>query len=43
MLVPKERAANHVDITAAMHDRPADALISLNILRDGFTGVDDER
>jgi Fe-S-cluster-containing dehydrogenase component len=43
MLVPKERVANHVDITAAMHDRPADALISLNILRDGFTGVDDER
>jgi Fe-S-cluster-containing dehydrogenase component len=36
MLVPKQQAANYVDITAAMHDRPADALISLNILSDGF-------
>jgi Fe-S-cluster-containing dehydrogenase component len=34
MLVPREQRMNHVDITAAMHDRPADALISLNILLD---------
>jgi Fe-S-cluster-containing dehydrogenase component len=34
MLVPREQPMNHVDITAAMHDRPADALISLNILLD---------
>src|SRR5262245_36389388 len=32
MLIPRDSAVNHVEITAAMHDRPAGALISLNIL-----------
>jgi Fe-S-cluster-containing dehydrogenase component len=34
MLVPREQTVNHVDITAAMHDRPMESLISLNILTD---------
>jgi Fe-S-cluster-containing dehydrogenase component len=34
MLVPRDHPQNHVDVTAAMHDRPTDALISLNILLD---------
>lgn len=35
MLVPRDHRMNHVDVTAAMHDRPAGGLISLNILVDG--------
>jgi Fe-S-cluster-containing dehydrogenase component len=34
MMVPRESAAAHLDVTAAMHDHPAGGLISLNILTD---------
>ena len=34
MMLPKEMSAPHLDVTAALHEKPAGALISLNILTD---------
>jgi Fe-S-cluster-containing dehydrogenase component len=39
MLVARETTYDHIDVTSAMHDRPADALISLNILAGSPTSV----
>jgi len=41
MMLPKERTAAHLDVTAALHDKPAGALISLNILTDTPVPVED--
>jgi Fe-S-cluster-containing dehydrogenase component len=41
MMVPRENLDTHLDVTAALHERPADALISLNILTDDPTPVED--
>jgi Fe-S-cluster-containing dehydrogenase component len=32
MMVPRENSDAHLDVTAAMHDRPAGGLIALNVL-----------
>jgi Fe-S-cluster-containing dehydrogenase component len=34
MMVPRDHSAAHLDVTAAIHDRPAEGLISLNVLAD---------
>ena len=34
MMVPREGLATHLDVTAALHERPDGALIALNILAD---------
>jgi Fe-S-cluster-containing dehydrogenase component len=35
MMVPRQSGAHHVDVTAALFDKPAPGLIALNILADG--------
>src|SRR6516162_2585907 len=37
MMVPRDRPAGHLDVTAAMHDHPADGLIALTVLSDDPT------
>ena len=34
MMVPRENLDTHLDVTAAMHEKPAGGLISLNVLTD---------
>jgi Fe-S-cluster-containing dehydrogenase component len=34
MMVPRDRPAGHLDVTAAMHDHPADGLIALTVLEN---------
>jgi Fe-S-cluster-containing dehydrogenase component len=34
MMVPRENLDTHLDVTAAMHDRPAGGLIALNVLSE---------
>jgi hypothetical protein len=43
MMVPSWNLETHLDVTAALHERPADALISLNILTDEPTSAEDAR
>ena len=43
MMVPTGNLDTHLDVTAALHERPVDALISLNILSDEPTPVEDAR
>jgi Fe-S-cluster-containing dehydrogenase component len=35
MMVPRENLDTHLDVTAAMNERPAAGLIALNVLVDG--------
>ena len=37
MMVPRDRPAGHLDVTAAMHDHPADGLIALTVLNEAAT------
>jgi hypothetical protein len=40
MMVPRDRPVGHLDVTAAMHDRPTDGLIALTVLVDAPTPED---
>jgi Fe-S-cluster-containing dehydrogenase component len=35
MMVPRDSPAERIDVTAAMHDRPGEGMISLNLLAEG--------
>jgi Fe-S-cluster-containing dehydrogenase component len=41
MMVPLGRPAPHLDVTAALHEKPAGTLISLNVLTDELVPVED--
>src|SRR5262249_52561177 len=41
MMVPRERAASHLDVTAAMNEKPAGGLIALTVLTDELTPAED--
>ncbi|HJZ60163.1 MAG TPA: 4Fe-4S dicluster domain-containing protein [Gemmataceae bacterium] len=41
MMVPREQAASHLDVTAALHEKPAGGLIALNVLTDEPVPVED--
>ena len=41
MMVPLGRPAPHLDVTAALHEKPAGGLISLNVLTDEPVPVED--
>jgi Fe-S-cluster-containing dehydrogenase component len=43
MMIPSESLETHLDVTAALSERPVDALISLNILADNLVPVEGER
>jgi Fe-S-cluster-containing dehydrogenase component len=43
MMVPAENLDTHLDVTAAMDDRPARGLISLNVLTNDPTPVEEPR
>jgi Fe-S-cluster-containing dehydrogenase component len=40
MMLPRESAANHLDVTAALHDRPDGGLIALNVITDDLTPIE---
>jgi Fe-S-cluster-containing dehydrogenase component len=41
MMVPRERGASHLDVTSALHEKPAGGLIALNVLTDEPVPVED--
>src|SRR5262249_35001333 len=41
MMVPRDSITPHIDVTAALHERPAGALIALNILTDAPVPAED--
>ena len=43
MMVPRDNPDTHLDVTAAMHDRPAGGLIALNVLADAPAPVEEAR
>lgn len=43
MMVPRANLQTHLDVTAAMNDRPTSGLISLNILTDTPVGLEETR
>jgi Fe-S-cluster-containing dehydrogenase component len=43
MMVPRDNLDTHLDVTAAMHDRPAGGLIALNVLADAPAPVEEVR
>ena len=41
MMVPRENLDTHIDVTAAMHEKPAGELIALNVLVDGPVSMEE--
>jgi len=42
MMVPRDNHDIHIDVTAAMHERPAGSLIALNVLADELIPMEDK-